>query len=832
MLNAKFVFYTVLVTAFLVIHVTASTANSDDKINRQDGRLIEKLQWFSPNGELPGTYVEYLETHPRVNAVISEPIQLGETLKSASKNISLLVDATLYPQISTSLDQYISDLQAELYNVYLHTISGGTSEEIKEWLSDRYALGDSCFVFVGDITAAWAEVQGSVFPCDLFYMDLDGYWGDPDGDGIYQHHEPGTGDMGPELYIGRIYAHTLDYDSEANMVNDYFTKVHAYREGDLTQPWRGLEYVEEDWFDMYVALDLIYDDDVTRYDYGFYTTGADYLEQMALGQHFVQVCAHSFSGGHHFGTRPTESAAYAHVYVNSPVSRSARLLLGSNDGIKVWLNGNNVYTNDRIGNWIQDQFTVNVTLNAGWNNLLCKISQDGGDYGFSARFADGLNYSFDDLQYQMNDPDSHGPEAEFIRGWLLNGFHEDISDNFWSYLTTNYLGVTEALINPSEGEIMGGKTWSTYDSEGPFVDMSDYDEDDYGACYAFTRFSVEASKSCQLWLGYEDGARIWLNGSQILNDNRYGDYIADMSKINVTLNAGENRILIKVSEWMGAHGFSARFSNADGTAVDGITYEIEPSPIAHICTWLVNGPYINPDFGTRLSTDYLGGEATIEPDDGDTAPFGSWERVINNGRPFDLGTYYSGEGDWVYSSTIQTEDPPVLFYNLFACGPGRFTDDDYLAGAYIFNTTYGLITVASAKSGSMLNFQDFTASLGENKNLGEAYYDWFNAQAPFVEWEKEWYYGMVLNGDPTLKLVLEDYYICGDANTDVTTDVSDAVYIINYIFAGGNPPVPIESGDVNCDDTTNVSDAVWIINYIFVGGNQPCDSDGDAVPDC
>jgi HYR domain len=39
-------------------------------------------------------------------------------------------------------------------------------------------------------------------------------------------------------------------------------------------------------------------------------------------------------------------------------------------------------------------------------------------------------------------------------------------------------------------------------------------------------------------------------------------------------------------------------------------------------------------------------------------------------------------------------------------------------------------------------------------------------------------------------------------------------------------------GDVNCDGLTNVSDAVWIINYVFVGGFNPCDSDGDGIPDC
>ena len=52
----------------------------------------------------------------------------------------------------------------------------------------------------------------------------------------------------------------------------------------------------------------------------------------------------------------------------------------------------------------------------------------------------------------------------------------------------------------------------------------------------------------------------------------------------------------------------------------------------------------------------------------------------------------------------------------------------------------------------MLYFQDFTTSLGEGKSIGESFVDWFNLQDPFVQWEKEWYYGMVLCGDPTLTI--------------------------------------------------------------------------------
>lgn len=761
MKNKYIIVFSICIT-FLLISTTLIQGNSSKNASqdthrlvsndsgKQDGRFIEKLQWWSPNGELPGSYDDYLLNHPVFAARFTSPDRYIPSFIAGNSSLAILVEESIYAAIQPSLTQYINDLISEDYEVFLQQVSGGSPEDIKVWITERYDAGSKGILLIGDITAAWAEVSGDQFPSDLFYMDLDGTWQDTNLDGIYEVHEAGSGDMGPEVYVCRIYTSTLTYDTQVNMINDYFEKVHAYRIGELTQPWRGLEYVEEDWYDMDVALDYIYGENVTRHDYGFFTTADDYLNQMDLGQHSVQVCVHSYSGGHYFSTRPTESAAYAHTYVYSPTARAAKLLLGSDDGIKAWVNGVNVITKDRYGGWTPDQFTADVSLNLGWNRVLCKISQESGDFQVSAQLTDLEGSTFEDLRYQINDPTDHGGEAEYIRSFLLNGFHQDIADNFWVYLTTNYLDVDETSIAPHEGDMTGGKIWTTYNTGNPYINLGDFcDEADYGVCYAFVRVYATEQKACQLWMGYDDGARVWLNGDEVIYDNRYGGFEADMTKTNVTLQAGENRLLIKISEWMGDHGFSARFCTQDGSGVTGLTYDPEPTPITYIGTWLMNGPYVNPDKQTRLSRDYLGDEDNVTPSEGDEAAFGMWERGIGDGYPFNIGGFYD-RGAWVLSEDIQNRDPPVLFYNLFACGPGRFTDEDYLAGAYVFHTTYGLISVASSKSGSMLNFDDFTQPLSEGKSIGESFRIWFDTQAPFVQWEKEWYYGMVVFGDPTL----------------------------------------------------------------------------------
>ena len=64
-------------------------------------------------------------------------------------------------------------------------------------------------------------------------------------------------------------------------------------------------------------------------------------------------------------------------------------------------------------------------------------------------------------------------------------------------------------------------------------------------------------------------------------------------------------------------------------------------------------------------------------------------------------------------------------------------------------------------------------------------------------------------------------YICGDANGDRMVNVGDAVFMIAYIFKGGQAPDPLIAADVNSDGFANVGDAVYLIAYVFKGGNAP-----------
>jgi hypothetical protein len=67
-----------------------------------------------------------------------------------------------------------------------------------------------------------------------------------------------------------------------------------------------------------------------------------------------------------------------------------------------------------------------------------------------------------------------------------------------------------------------------------------------------------------------------------------------------------------------------------------------------------------------------------------------------------------------------------------------------------------------------------------------------------------------------------NYVICGNADRNLTLDISDAVYVVSYIFSGGPAPLPLLSGDTDCSGGVDVSDVVYLIGYIFGGGPSPC----------
>ena len=109
-----------------------------------------------------------------------------------------------------------------------------------------------------------------------------------------------------------------------------------------------------------------------------------------------------------------------------------------------------------------------------------------------------------------------------------------------------------------------------------------------------------------------------------------------------------------------------------------------------------------------------------------------------------------------------------------------------------------------------------TPSVDEGANPGDVIHFKINGApvclTPTVTWSA---FGGLVALDPI-------NYKCGDANGTHVVTISDAVFLVNYIFAGGQAPSPLLSGDVDCNCMISISDVVYLIQYIFAGGSVPC----------
>ncbi len=63
----------------------------------------------------------------------------------------------------------------------------------------------------------------------------------------------------------------------------------------------------------------------------------------------------------------------------------------------------------------------------------------------------------------------------------------------------------------------------------------------------------------------------------------------------------------------------------------------------------------------------------------------------------------------------------------------------------------------------------------------------------------------------------------GDPNEDARIDISDAVFIFNYLFLGTQGPGCMKSADANGDGRLDISDPSFILNFLFYGSSAPPD---------
>ncbi len=64
-------------------------------------------------------------------------------------------------------------------------------------------------------------------------------------------------------------------------------------------------------------------------------------------------------------------------------------------------------------------------------------------------------------------------------------------------------------------------------------------------------------------------------------------------------------------------------------------------------------------------------------------------------------------------------------------------------------------------------------------------------------------------------------YVSGDLNQDGKANITDIIFLVNYVFKSGTKPFPLFLADVNADCKVNLADIIYLVNYIFKGGTAP-----------
>lgn len=273
---------------------------------------VRNLEFVLQRGERLQTFDEYLAIQQATRAVAftaeAKP-RPSYPAKEAYRNRKLpflylrgdmliLVDKAVYGAVAGSINQYVLDVGRDGYWATVHVIGGGSPADVRSYITKRRPIG---VLLVGAVAVPWFEMNDDFhgraeFPCDLYYMDLDGVWTDPDGNGKFNAH---SGNVNPEIWVGRLYTPTAN-GNDAALINDYFARNHKFRLGALGAARSALAYVDDDWsgFDD-CALDEVFPPAVITKYTDPVTTDADlYKAEVNTLRSWVQLCAHSSTGLH------------------------------------------------------------------------------------------------------------------------------------------------------------------------------------------------------------------------------------------------------------------------------------------------------------------------------------------------------------------------------------------------------------------------------------------------------------------------------------------------------------------------------------------------------
>lgn len=301
------------------------------------------------NAEYPEASVKTYSVTPPSND-FTHTIRLYYTPKDSSAPIYLVLTThTLYDELKNEIKRYAEDVHAIYgYGICVLSTENGSAEQLKA-LIKSYESNLCGVFFIGDLGEAMFEIDNDygkygykTWPCDLFFMDLNGTWTDADGNGAYDGH---SGHVTPEIFFGRLSARGMSsMGSETDLIRHQLQKSHYYWWRSSCHPSSNiLDYIDKDWSSTFNNSQISYvfspsNVDVVKYGYSALFSPADYLNRITYSNYgFTHIAAHSSPTLHHL----TNGYIYANNVKNINSSNYAYNLFCCS--ACNWLANNNCY---------------------------------------------------------------------------------------------------------------------------------------------------------------------------------------------------------------------------------------------------------------------------------------------------------------------------------------------------------------------------------------------------------------------------------------------------------------------------------------------------------
>jgi len=235
-----------------------------------------------------------------------------------------------------------------------------------------------------------------------------------------------------------------------------------------------------------------------------------------------------------FPSEPQAGTALLATFFEAPAAGVYTLRIGSDDAVRVEVDGHVVHSNDVRRGWSADQDTVRVPLERGWHRMLVRVVEYGGAWGVSVRVADDKDQPID-LPHQAAVPKALEAACRFDEGAVLEERAEvavhlarKVAD-----LLRDLEGIQQRLASAPEGYVtfteyegarnLGLRFFRSMAALWREASQDTWNEEDVhaareaaaGAAQGFS--DVLAEETRQVAAAIEDGRRIWekLGGEEL-----------------------------------------------------------------------------------------------------------------------------------------------------------------------------------------------------------------------------------------------------------------------------------------------------------------------------